>query len=65
MIEETLAEATDKMDKAVEVAKEDFSTIRTGRATPPCSPRFWWTTTALPPSSSSSLPSRPRRRAPC
>ncbi|MCC3266458.1 ribosome recycling factor [Arthrobacter gengyunqii] len=34
MIEETLAEATDKMDKAVEVAKEDFSTIRTGRATP-------------------------------
>ena len=34
MIDETLAEATDKMDKAVEVAKEDFSTIRTGRATP-------------------------------
>ncbi len=34
MIEETLAEATDKMDKAVEVAKEDFATIRTGRATP-------------------------------
>ncbi|WAP51058.1 ribosome recycling factor [Arthrobacter sp. ATA002] len=34
MIEETLAEAADKMDKAVEVAKEDFSTIRTGRATP-------------------------------
>ncbi|MET4060006.1 ribosome recycling factor [Arthrobacter sp. UYP6] len=34
MIDETLKEATDKMDKAVEVAKEDFSTIRTGRATP-------------------------------
>ncbi|MBP3037048.1 ribosome recycling factor [Arthrobacter sp. zg-ZUI100] len=34
MIDETLAEATDKMNKAVEVAKEDFSTIRTGRATP-------------------------------
>ena len=34
MIDETLAEATDKMDKAVEVAKEDFATIRTGRATP-------------------------------
>ncbi|WP_434992786.1 ribosome recycling factor [Arthrobacter sp. Ld5] len=32
MIEETLLEATDKMDKAVEVAKEDFATVRTGRA---------------------------------
>ena len=34
MIEETLLEAGDKMDKAVEVAKEDFASIRTGRATP-------------------------------
>ncbi|MBD7995977.1 ribosome recycling factor [Arthrobacter sp. Sa2CUA1] len=34
MIEETLKEAAVKMDKAVEVAKEDFSTIRTGRANP-------------------------------
>ena len=34
MIEETLLEATDKMEKAVEVAKEDFSSIRTGRANP-------------------------------
>ena len=33
MIEETLLEAGDKMDKAVEVAKEDFASIRTGRAT--------------------------------
>ena len=32
MIDETLFEAEEKMDKAVEVAKEDFSTIRTGRA---------------------------------
>ncbi len=32
MIDETLLEAEEKMDKAVEVAKEDFSTIRTGRA---------------------------------
>ena len=32
MIEETLLEATDKMDKAVEVAKDDFATVRTGRA---------------------------------
>ena len=34
MIEETLLEAGDKMDKAVEVAKDDFASIRTGRATP-------------------------------
>ncbi|MDR6985682.1 ribosome recycling factor [Paenarthrobacter nitroguajacolicus] len=34
MIEETLLEAGDKMDKAVEVAKDDFATIRTGRANP-------------------------------
>ncbi|MHA7141612.1 MULTISPECIES: ribosome recycling factor [unclassified Arthrobacter] len=32
MIDETLLEATQKMDKAVEAAKEDFATIRTGRA---------------------------------
>ena len=34
MIEDTLLEAGDKMDKAVEVAKEDFASIRTGRANP-------------------------------
>jgi ribosome recycling factor len=34
VIEETLLEAGEKMDKAVEVAKEDFATIRTGRANP-------------------------------
>ncbi len=34
MIDETLLEAEEKMDKAVEVAKEDFSNIRTGRANP-------------------------------
>ena len=32
MIEEALFEAEEKMDKAVEVAKEDFAGIRTGRA---------------------------------
>lgn len=32
MIDETLQEANQKMDKAVEAAKEDFATIRTGRA---------------------------------
>jgi ribosome recycling factor len=34
VIDETLLEAEDKMDKAVSVAKEDFATIRTGRVTP-------------------------------
>jgi len=34
MIDETLFEAEEKMEKAVEVAKEDFAGIRTGRATP-------------------------------
>jgi ribosome recycling factor len=32
VIDETLLEAQEKMDKAVEVAKEDFAAIRTGRA---------------------------------
>ncbi|WP_083958965.1 ribosome recycling factor [Herbidospora mongoliensis] len=34
MIEETLFEAEEKMEKAVTVAKEDFAAIRTGRVTP-------------------------------
>jgi ribosome recycling factor len=34
MIAETLRDADDKMDKAVSVAREDFATIRTGRAHP-------------------------------
>lgn len=34
MIDDELLEAEDKMDKAVSVAREDFSTIRTGRANP-------------------------------
>jgi ribosome recycling factor len=34
VIDDTLLEAEEKMDKAVEVAKEDFAVIRTGRATP-------------------------------
>lgn len=32
MIEEILLEAEDKMDKAIEVARDDFSDIRSGRA---------------------------------
>jgi ribosome recycling factor len=34
MIDDTLFEAEEKMDKAVTVAREDFSIIRTGRAHP-------------------------------
>ena len=34
MIDETLLEAEEKMDKAVAVAKDDFGAIRTGRAHP-------------------------------
>ncbi|MGB3413577.1 MAG: ribosome recycling factor [Microbacteriaceae bacterium] len=34
MISEVLTESGIKMDKAVEVAKDDFATVRTGRANP-------------------------------
>ena len=34
MISDVLAEAKDKMHKSVEAAKDDFSTVRTGRANP-------------------------------
>ena len=34
MIDDTLFEAEEKMDKAVAVAKEEFAVIRTGRAHP-------------------------------
>ncbi|ATE56826.1 MULTISPECIES: ribosome recycling factor [Actinosynnema] len=34
MIDETLLEAEEKMEKAVTVSKEDLATVRTGRATP-------------------------------
>jgi ribosome recycling factor len=34
VVDETLFEAEEKMTKAVEVAKEDFGAIRTGRANP-------------------------------
>lgn len=34
MIDDTLLEAEDKMDKAVAVAREDFAAIRTGRPNP-------------------------------
>ena len=34
MISEVIAEAKDKMGKAVDAAKDDFSSVRTGRANP-------------------------------
>ncbi len=34
MIDETMLEAEEKMDKAVSVTREDLATLRTGRATP-------------------------------
>ncbi len=34
VIDDTLLEAEDKMERAIEHAKEEFGTIRTGRATP-------------------------------
>ncbi len=34
VIDETLFEAEEKMDRAISFAKEEFATIRTGRATP-------------------------------
>ena len=34
MIDDTLLEAMDKMDKAVEHTQSQFATVRTGRATP-------------------------------
>ncbi len=34
MIDDTLLDAEEKMEKAVAVARDDFNTVRTGRATP-------------------------------
>jgi ribosome recycling factor len=34
VIDETLLEAEEKMDRAIDFAKEEFTTIRTGRASP-------------------------------
>ena len=34
MIDETMLEAEEKMDKAVHVVREDLASVRTGRATP-------------------------------
>ena len=34
MIAETIAEVSEKMNKAVDIIKDDFQTVRTGRANP-------------------------------
>jgi len=46
-LNEILVDAAAKMAKAIEVAKEDFSAIRTGRAHPGMFPRSWSTITEL------------------
>ena len=60
MIDETLFEAEEKMDRAVEVAKEEFATIRTGRATPAMFAKiiidYYGTPTPLPQMASIAVP---------
>ncbi len=60
MIEETLFEAEEKMERAVEFAKEDFATIRTGRATPAMFAKilidYYGTPTPLPNMASIAVP---------
>ncbi|MGH3713515.1 MAG: ribosome recycling factor [Micromonosporaceae bacterium] len=60
MIDDTLLEAEEKMEKAIEHAKEDFSTIRTGRANPGMFGRitvdYYGTPTPLPQLASISIP---------
>jgi ribosome recycling factor len=45
VIEETLFEAEEKMERAVDFAKDEFAAIRTGRATPAMFSRIVSTTT--------------------
>ncbi|HEX6075066.1 MAG TPA: ribosome recycling factor [Micromonosporaceae bacterium] len=60
MIDETLLEAEEKMEKAIDHAKEEFVTIRTGRATPAIFSRitvdYYGTRTPLPQLASISIP---------
>lgn len=51
MIDEALFDAEEKMEKAVAVARDDLSTIRTGRANLACSLGSPSTTTVRPPRS--------------
>ncbi|MET7421732.1 ribosome recycling factor [Dactylosporangium sp. NPDC005555] len=60
MIEEALFEAEEKMERAVEHAKEEFAVIRTGRATPAMFGKvmvdYYGTPTPLPQMSSIAVP---------
>ena len=60
MIDDTLLEAEDKMDRAVDHAKEEFATIRTGRANPGMFSKvlieYYGTPTPLPQMASIGIP---------
>ena len=60
MIDETLFEAEEKMERAIEFAKEEFATIRTGRATPAMFAKimidYYGTPTPLPQLASIAVP---------
>jgi ribosome recycling factor len=60
VIEETLFEAEEKMERAVEFAKEEFATIRTGRATPAMFSRividYYGVPTPIPQAASINIP---------
>lgn len=60
MIDDTLLEAEEKMDRAVEHAKEDFASVRTGRANAAMFSRivvdYYGTPTPLPQMASISVP---------
>ena len=60
MIDEMLYEAEEKMERAIEFAKEEFATIRTGRATPAMFAKiiidYYGTPTPLPQMASIAVP---------
>jgi ribosome recycling factor len=60
VIDETLFEAEEKMDRAIEFAKEEFAVIRTGRATPAMFSKiiidYYGTPTQLPQMASIAVP---------
>jgi ribosome recycling factor len=60
VIDETLLEAEEKMERAIEFAKEEFATIRTGRATPAMFAKimieYYGTPTPLPQMASIAVP---------
>lgn len=60
MIDETLLEVEEKMDRAIEHAKEEFAAIRTGRATPAMFSKiiidYYGTPTPLPQMASIGIP---------